>query len=663
MSLISFIAEGTIKSMQNNRSVIHKRPPTPFFSLCHLIVILAAFLPLAASPSDAPDSALYFTLLHTNDEHSALLPTPWVEYHPEQADPTKGGFARLSRLVGDIREAKRATGEPVVLVSAGDMLGGSPYYWLIPEGEAPELTIMKQIGYDAITIGNHEFDSGPEMLAHYFRTAGYPETNATTALLSSNLVIPEGHPLADCGIMDTHVVVLDNGLRLGFFGLLGTGAAHLATKKTPIEISDPAAAAAAAVQALRAQEVDIVIGLTHAGLEEDSAIAGAVPGIDIMVTGHCHTTLTMPLQVGNTFLVQTGSNLRNLGMLELAYQPATGTLRLRNEENDRPFLLPIDDSIEKDSHVARMIEGYTEQLNRLIDRLTGGIVKSIGDTILHSEYVLSAVPPLQESILGNFVTDAMRLVVEEKTGEKVDIAIQGNGLLRGNVVPGQSPHAKNKINFYDLLSTIGLGNGFDGNPGYPLASIYLSSSEIYRVLEYSTLLSQMYGNIFFLQLSGARYSFDPARAIYFKIPFTNLPLPSFGAVLEVELFTGSGPQELSPDAFRPLSRGDDTLYHVVFDYYGLSFFPQVAEVLPFRPVVPKDRHGKEIPIREAILQMGDQELKFWQAVVEYALAQAPDEAGIARAPAYYASPGSRIIQKETYPLVARLALLMTYLLF
>lgn len=637
--------------------------PTPFFRLCPLAVVLAAFF-LAVSPAVAsPEDEFLFTILHTNDEHSSLLPFPLVDYHPEEQDPTEGGFAQLSRLVGDIREAKRMAGEPSVLLSAGDMLGGSPFYWLIPEGEASELAIMQEIGYDAVTIGNHEFDSGPEVLAQYFKAAGYPGANASTALLSSNLSIPEGHPLGDCGLLDTHLTVLDNGLRLGFFGLLGRGAAELATKKDPIGISDPVGAAAAAVQRLREKKADVIIGLTHAGLEEDRMIAEAVPGIDVLISGHCHTTLHEPVLAGGAILVQSGSRLRNLGVLELAYHRGTGKLRIRNEENAQPFIVPIDDSIDKDPRIALLIDAYSEKLNQLVQRLTGGKVQSIGDTVFRSSFALRAGPPLRESSLGNFVTDAMRLIAEEITGEKVDFAFQGNGMIRGDVNPGRAEHAQNNVNFYDLVSTIGLGGGYDGNPGYPIASIYLTGKEIYRILEYSNLLSQMYGNIFFLQLSGGRYTCDPGRAIIFKIPMVNLPLPSFSAVLEVERYTGDGPQEEKPDAFEPLPWDNDTLYHVIFDYYGLTFFPRVAELLPFNPVVPKDRHGKEIPLRDTIIQNGDQELKFWQTVIEYALALPPDESGLPQVPGFYAQPGHRIIHKHTYPILSRLALLITFLLF
>lgn len=597
------------------------------------------------------ENELYFTILHTNDEHSALLPSPLTDFHPVERDNTIGGFARLSRLVNDIRTVKEDEGEPVVLVSAGDYVGGSPYSWLIPEGEAPELSLMQQIGYDIVTIGNHEFDYGPETLARYFQASGYPEAAEKTAVVASNMKFPANHPLAGMGVTEVQVVSLDNGLRLGFFGLLGSEAAELAAKKDPVEITDPADAAALAVQTLQEIDADVIIAVTHSGLEEDLAVAKSVPGIDVIVSGHCHTALEEPLIEGETVIVQSGVRLQYLGVLELAYNPADGNIRVRNSDNGQPFLEPIDDTIPKDPALSASIDHYTKKLNNLVVGLTDEKVNDIKDIILSSDFTLQAGPPLQEAIFGNFVTDAMRLKVEDKTGEKVDFAFQANGVIRGDVIPGEMAHSLNMISFYDLVTTIGLGVGYDGNPGYPLVSVYLTGNEVYRVLELSAILTELFGDTFFLQTSGLRYNYDPGRAILFELPFVNIPLPSFRAVLEVEQFTGSGLQGDNPADYRPFPRSDDNLYHVVSDYYVLSFLPLIEEQLPFYTVVPKNRSGDEISIEEGIIQTGNKELKFWQAVVDYAISLPPGEEGIARVPDYYSATGTRINQIKTTPLL------------
>ena len=100
--------------------------------------------------------------------------SPAVDFHPEMADPTIGGYARLATAVQQIREKKAEAGEPVLLFSGGDYTGGSPFSWLIPEGIPAQLAIMHLIGYDAATIGNHEYDYGTAVLARYLQAAGYP---------------------------------------------------------------------------------------------------------------------------------------------------------------------------------------------------------------------------------------------------------------------------------------------------------------------------------------------------------------------------------------------------------------------------------------------------------------------------------------------------------
>jgi len=619
-------------------------------SACKAISLMMLTLFAGAHAAPAGDAEILFTILHTNDEHSAMAPSPLVDYDPDTLDSTVGGFARVSRLVNDVRAAKAAEDEPVLLVSAADILGGAPYFWLIPGGDAPELSIMQMMGYDVITVGNHEFDYGPEVLAQYYRAAGYPVANAGTAIVSSNLVIPDGHPLGDCGILETHTITLDNGITVGFFGLLGQYAAPLALK-APIGVTDSIAAARRAVATLQDEGADVVVGVTHAGLVDDRDIAAAVTGIDLMVTGHCHTVLHEPERVGDTILVQAGAYLRYLGVLELAYDPRTGNLRIRNEESGQPFLIPVDDTVEMDPIIEAAIAEYTEKLDDLVRRLTGGAVNHVGEHILYAESPLTARPPGRESVLGNFVTDAMRLGVEEVTGERVDIAIQANGVIRGTVNAGSSPNAENRITFYDLATAVGLGKGEDGIPGFPLASIYLTGNEIHRMLELSLHLAEAYADVFYLQVSGARFTYDPARTVLFRVPFTRVSVPSLRAVRAVDMFTGEGLQHESPGDFTRIPRGDDTLYHVVCDAYILSFFPRIAEMMPYYTVTPKDRDGNPLDLESAIIQTDGGELKFWQTVVAHALSQPVGEAGIPQVPAHYFDTGARIAQEDAFPLV------------
>lgn len=617
-------------------------PRARFAAACAALCVFAA-LAMAAEEQR-------FTILHTNDEHSMLLPSPLADYLPGEPDTTAGGFARLSTLVKGIRAEKAAAGEPVLLVSGGDILGGGPHCWLTLAGQAAELDLMQRMGYDVVTVGNHEFDYGAEALGHYYLAAGYPEAHARTALVSSNLVIPEDQPLHEAGILETHIVTLDHGLRVGFFGYLGHYAARLATLMGPVSVSDPAEAAREAIALLRSQGADVVVGVSHSGLFEDEDIVARAPGIDVLVASHCHTALHAPLRWGDTIVVQAGGYLRYLGMLELAYDPTDGSVRVRNEAEERPFLVPIDGEVAEDPEIAAAVDEYTAKLNEMTRRLTRGAVESIDQHVLHSDILLEADKPRQESVFGNFVADAMRIAAEAHTGERVDLAIQANGVIRGSVRPGTAPGAEGRVTFHDLATSTGLGTGRDGNPGFPLVSFYLTGKDIYRMLEGSLFLSDAIANIFFLQVSGARIAYDPARTVLFSVPFTRISVPTLRAVREVALYGGDGVQGAGPETYRAISRRDNTLYHVVCDAYILSFFSRVGDLLPLLSVVPKDRHGNPIAPEDAVIQTDQGELKVWQAVAAHALAQPPGSDGLPRLPEHYARTGARITHESGYPL-------------
>lgn len=615
-----------------------------------LLVATGSFLPSSqaeTAPATQSDE-LFFTILHTNDEHSALSPFPLVDYNREEQDPTLGGFARLAQAVKDIRTDKKATNEPVLLLSAGDYLGGSPYSWLALSGRAPELTIMKKIGYDAVIIGNHEYDYGPEHLAKYLQAAGYPEVAEETLLLASNILPPSGHALNDIGIKKTAVLTLSNNLKVGLFGYIGVDAVNVAPSAAPVEFADQVETARAMVAALEKEQVDIIIAISHSGEDEEAALARAVPGIDIIVGGHTHVLLEEPIIEGDTIIVQAGENLKHLGYLELAYDHLSGNVRLRNQETGQPYAIPIDDSIPEDPDIAGMVADYTSDLNALVEEITGGCFTDITETVTWSHFPVVNTPVLEETPFGNFVTDAMRLVAEEATGEKVHFAFQANGTLRGSLIPGNCPWSRDRVAFYDLASLVGLGSGPDGNAGYPLISAYLTGQELSRVFELQVLLAELMGDTYFLQISGGRMTFDRGRAVLLTLPFVDLPIPTTRAVESAELYSGQGIQDT--DEYLEIKKKDEQLYHVVTDYYIASFLPMAGEMLPSLELVLKDKEGNPIEnLDDAIIYRNGRELKVWQAVLEYAALQPQDSDGNPRISDYYAKTSGRLIQHSIYP--------------
>ena len=636
------------------------------FSILTTVLVIASFLgvPGNLESSPAETDELYFCILHTNDMHSELIPhSPAVDYHPEIEDPTVGGIARLATAVEQIREAKMRKDEPVLLLDAGDFLGGSAFAWLALRGYAAELTIMQAMGYDAVAIGNHEYDYGPDVLAQYLLEAGYPEAHQETLVLASNTAPPPDHPLADRGLFrEAGMFELENGLKIGVVALIGEDAVQVIGEPGDVEFLDQHGVARWMVDELKGQGADVIVAITHSGVEEDRELARQVSGIDVIVGGHCHTALHEPVLAGDTIIVQAGSLGMYLGQLELAYDSNSGRVRVRNKKNGHPFLIPIDSSFACHPEIDALVREYTLTLNAHISEMTGGKFDTIMSTVASSDFVVSDRPPMSETPLGNFVADAMRMVAQEVMGKRVDVAGEASGSIRKSIFPGTMPHSVGNISFYEIVEAAGVGHGLDGYPGCPIVSIYLTGEEVRRLLEVAVLLQESMGDSSFLQFSGLRYSYNPANAVLLTVPFINLPIPTTRAVTGAELYTGHGIQPPNSEGYIPLKRGDEQLYHLVTDAYVLLFLPVVTAMLPQLEMVPKNADGEPVSLEridELIVRHADgRELKIWEAVATYATTQPPRGDGIPHIPDYYRDTAGRINKTWTFPLVGWLVLML-----
>lgn len=632
------------------------------------LIILSFFKPSAALASTehpySNSEVLDLTILHTNDEHGALIPhSPAVDFHPLRENPTLGGYARLATMVESVRQGKKIIGEPVLLFSGGDFIGGTAYSWLGPLGHTPELSIKQAIGYDAVVIGNHEYDYGPEVLADYLTEAGYPEAHSNTAVLASNISLPEGHPLIrDQLYLESHTITLCNGLKVGVFGLIGKDAVTVTTDNEPVVFTDQHEIARLKVDRLKEQGAELIIALSHSGVDEDLMLAAEIDGIDVIIGGHCHTALGEPLFKNQTVIVQAGAHLEYMGHLELSYQPSSGIVTVRNEQTNRPYLKRLDHEVPLDPEIEGHIEKYSVLLNQYIASKTAGSIQNVLEPLAFSGFIVPDYPPLQETPLGNYVTDAMRLVVAEKTDHSPDFAIQANGSIRGSINPGTMPHSFGLISFYDLVELVGLGKGPDGLAGYPLVAVYMTGDEIINVLEAAVLLEEIMGNTFFLQFSGLRYSYNPQNAVLFTIPFLDLPIPTTRAVIDAERYTGEGWQTADDDQYISLKAGDEELYCLVTDIYVVSFLPLVGEMIPQLDLTLKDQEGKAVALddlEELIITVNREELKMWQAVVAHTSAQPVGDSGLPEIDTYYASSAGRINPVWTFPLVVWFLIILT----
>ena len=290
--------------------------------LCSSVLIMA----LLASPLWAAEKRL--TIIHTNDLHSQLLGhSPNIDYTPliTGDDTTVGGWARIATV---IEAEKKSRDNPTLVLDAGDFLMGSLFH-MVSREEAIELKLMKKMGYEVATLGNHEFDLRPNGLARIL-TSAMADDRAPEIVLSNAIFNDKDEDddtleeLFKKRIVKPYTILEKNGIKIGIFGLMGADAAEKAPFASPVEFGDIYELSRSMVSLLKEKEhVDLIILLSHSGLggdldsSEDVTLARQVPGIDVIISGHSHTKLVQPVEVNDTIVVQASANGTHVGVLDL----------------------------------------------------------------------------------------------------------------------------------------------------------------------------------------------------------------------------------------------------------------------------------------------------------------------------------------------------------
>ena len=244
------------------------------------VIVLIAFFLVGCDETPPPDFDLW--VLHTNDSHSHRLGLPNCEYQGQTGDGTAGGAARLATLI----DQERAAHDEVLLFSAGDFTMGT--LLVGAEDKAADLNILKELGYDAAALGNHEFDWWPPMLAKMINNADQPPI----PLLAANIHFsdkPEDDDVealygmqGEAGKFIYPYIILETpgGTKVGVFGLMGLDAADV-SNASPVFFSDGMPGLAKdtqeVVDTLRKKEkVDLVLCLAHVGIryDDDDQIGG-----------------------------------------------------------------------------------------------------------------------------------------------------------------------------------------------------------------------------------------------------------------------------------------------------------------------------------------------------------------------------------------------------
>jgi 5'-nucleotidase/UDP-sugar diphosphatase len=564
------------------------------------ISVLFLFLSLMSLQAQ---TAKKIVILHTNDIHSRL-----IGYSPESAytpmtvndDKTIGGFARMATI---IKNEEKSNSGITLVVDAGDFLMGTLFQELEPS-TGFQLRLMKTVGYDVVCIGNHEFDFGDQKLADMISSAA--KGGQIPKVLLGNAVFNAKDPgddaiekLFDSGLMGRKYIMEKDGLKIGFFSLLGKSADKNAAFALPIKFSNQVKTARKLVRELKDEKCDIIICLSHSGVQldkkgqwsgEDVELARKVKGIDVIVSAHTHTKLEKPIMVNGIPVVQTGEYGQYVGKLELTYDNGKVTV-------DNYSLLPVDDRIAGDPMINQLIEDQKKLVN---DEILKPIGLDYQKPVVESGFLLECNEQgdIQGSNLGPLVADAIYSYLNNHTSKGIDVCMVAVGVIRDKIVPGIQSAP-------DIFRIMSMGEGKDNVPGYPLSKIYVTGKELKSVLEILRMASKSDAENY-CYYSGIKVEFDAHGGLLNKIKKLEI-IDRTGKTRDVDF-----------------SKKNKTLYSVAANSYMLEFVGIIKKMsFGLINVVPKDATGKVITdMKGAVIDIdeskdGIQEGKEWLALMEY----------------------------------------------
>lgn len=444
-----------------------------FALLTITIIFVALIVPTAAQASSSAPT--FITIIHTNDFHGNLL-----SFAPIPGNIV-GGSARIATLVEEIRESAPGI---VLLLDAGDATHGTIVSNFF-NGE-PVIAVMNAMGYDAMEIGNHEFDYGQGVLADRALQAEFP-------LLAANIkVTATGETPPFC---QPYIIKQVMGRKIAIFGLITPDTPIVTHPKNVIGLTflDPIETAAKLVPKLR-PKADLIIALTHIGYEMDRRLGEEVGGIQVIVGGHSHTRIAVPERVGNeggnAIIVQAWENGKVLGRLDLEMR-GKAVVRFSGR------LIDVTRDIPEDPEVKEIIEPYADELAEMMAEV-------VGKTLVNLDGSRAPRPPpcvpggvrCVETNLGNLVADMMRWAGEEFDAQ---IALENGGGIRWHKIFPAGDITRGDV--YALLPFLNT-----------LVIMDLTGAQIKQALELSVSgYPCEFGG--FLQVSGLSFTFNPANPV------------------------------------------------------------------------------------------------------------------------------------------------------
>nr|WP_326126693.1 bifunctional UDP-sugar hydrolase/5'-nucleotidase [uncultured Oscillibacter sp.] len=573
--------------------------------LCSLLLaLLLTVLCVPRAEALPPDSPFETTILFTHDLHSHFLP------QSTENGGESGGYARLKTAI----DRERALHPDALVVDGGDFSIGSLIQTLYTT-QAAELRTMGALGYDAATLGNHEFDHTGTGLAQMLNAAA-DSGDRLPALVEANYAPAADNPDRDAilsamdryGVQET-LLLERGGVTCGIFGLMGVDS-HACAPTSGFTLEDMAQAARRCVESLEAQGAEFILCLSHSGTEggkgEDYELARAVDGIDVIISGHTHTTLAQPIVVNDTYIVSAGPYCQNLGSITLERDASgSGGYRLTDYH-----LTPIDGTLPDAPDTAALVEGWKAQVGETYLKRYG---LTYDQMLAQSDFSLSTPRSgVQEgSALGELVADAFLYAAQtaDRAAGREDtpltVAVTADGVLR-------APLSAGDITVSQAFDVLSMGVGGDGTSGFPLVAVYLTGAELRDALEVDASVTPIMPAAQ-LYCAGVRYGFNTHRMFFNRVTDALL----YEETLRTEPVAGSGGGQRgygytvthTDTVFHEID--DRQLYRVVTGMYSaqmlgtvkgksmglLSLEPKMADGTPvtdFNDCILRDQKGNEI---------------------------------------------------------------------
>ena len=593
------------------------------FSAFFLALLLAVLcvLPVGAVAEGCIQETNVTTILFTHDLHSHFLPQSTAE------GGESGGYARLKTVI----DGERAMNPDALLVDGGDFSIGSLIQTLYTT-QAAELRTMGAMGYDAVTIGNHEFDHKGTGFAEMLNSAkaaqqaavelllvdarpledmdAYkerfgPVTPVLPTLLEANYAPADDNPdrafirsaMENYGVTDC-MTLERGGVTYGLFGLMGVDSDECAPT-SGFTRTDAAKAAKRCVETLKGEGAEIIVCLSHSGTgdslasSEDEELAKAVDGIDVIVSGHTHSTLAEPLVVNDTYIVSSGPYCQNLGSLTFSWDDG-GEKRLLDYR-----LIPIDETVAENPEIAGLVEQWKDMVGETYLARYG---LTYDEVLTRSDYDLNTpASAVQENNgLGTLVSDAFLWADRTLNAAYADsphtVSVTADGVLRANLPAGDLTAAM----AFDVLS---MGVGEDGTSGFPLVAVYLTGKELKAAMEVDASVTPIMPAAQ-LYMSGAKYAFNTKRMFFNRV---------YDAALTDVTFDESG----TGNAYEI---DDNALYRVVAGMYSAQMLGTVkSKSMGLLSLEPKQADGTPVTdFADCILyDANGNELKEWYALAAY----------------------------------------------